>query len=177
MQPSLEELSGYLASVRADLANIIEHTQPAKFDSKPANGGWSGTGIIQHLGKVEGASTKLLEGLFAKAMADGMPVESERKSWLHSLDQYRALDRSVLIEAPERLVPDANADLATSWASLQAVRQRLLRAVASVDGRDLTVINAPHPKFGMFNGYQWILMIGQHEARHLIQLRETLSAA
>jgi hypothetical protein len=29
----------------------------------------------------------------------------------------------------------------------------------------------------MFNGYQWILMVGQHEARHLIQLRETLSEA
>jgi DinB superfamily len=177
MRPSLEEITGQLASVRADLTSLIEHTQPEKFEHRPTDGGWTGTGIIQHLGKVEGASTKLLEGLFAKAMAEGMPMETESKSWLHSLDQYHALDRTVLIEAPERLVPDANAELATSWTSLQAVRQRLLRAVASVDGRDLTVINAPHPKFGMFNGYEWILMVGQHEARHLIQLRETLSEA
>jgi hypothetical protein len=177
MQPHLEEITGYLASVRADVAKLIEQTPPEKFGHKPNDGGWTGAGIIQHLGKVEGASTKLLEGLFAKAMAEDMPMEKDPKSWLHSLDQYRALDRSVLIEAPERLVPDPNADLATSWASLQAVRLRLLRAVASVDGRDLTAINAPHPKFGMFNGYQWILMIGQHEARHLIQLRETLSEA
>jgi hypothetical protein len=177
MRPSLEEITGYLASVRADVATLIEHTPAAKFEHRPTDGGWTGTGIIQHLGKVEGASTKLLEGLFAKAMAEGMPDESESKSWLHSLDQYHALDRTVLIEAPERLVPDASAELAASWTSLQAVRQRLLRAVASVDGRDLTVINAPHPTFGMFNGYQWILMVGQHEARHLIQLRETLSEA
>ena len=177
MRKSLEEITGYLASVRADVATLIEHTPAAKFEHRPTDGGWTGTGIIQHLGKVEGASTKLLEGLFAKAMAEGMPDESESKSWLHSLDQYHALDRTVLIEAPERLVPEPNAELATSWNSLQAVRQRLLRAVASVDGRDLTVINAPHPKFGMFNGYEWILMVGQHEARHLIQLRETLSEA
>ena len=177
MHPHLEEITGYLAEVRGRLAKVIEQTPAAKFVHRPASGGWTGTGIIQHLGKVEGASTKLLEGLFAKAMADGMPADTGTASWMHSLDQYRALDRTVLIEAPERLVPDASADLATSWASLQAVRQRLLRALASVDGRDLTVINAPHPKFGMFNGYQWVLMIGQHEARHFIQLQETLSEA
>src|SRR5471030_1081181 len=125
MRPSLEEITGYLASVRADVATLIEHTPAAKFEHRPTDGGWTGTGIIQHLGKVEGASTKLLEGLFAKAMAEGMPDESESKSWLHSLDQYHALDRTVLIEAPERLVPEPNAELATSWNSLQAVRQRL----------------------------------------------------
>src|SRR5471030_1679995 len=104
MQPHLEEITGYLASVRADVAKLIEQTPPEKFGHKPNDGGWTGAGIIQHLGKVEGASTKLLEGLFAKAMAEDMPMEKDPKSWLHSLDQYRALDRSVLIEAPERLV-------------------------------------------------------------------------
>jgi hypothetical protein len=177
MHPQLEEITGYLARVRTNLADIVERTPAPKFLHRPRDGGWTGAGIIQHLGKVEGASTKLLEGLFAKAMAEGMPMETETRSWMHSLDHYRALDRNVLIEAPERLVPDANAELAASWTSLQAVRQRLLRAVDLVDGRDLTVVNAPHPKFGVFNGYQWILMVGQHEERHLSQLRETLSEA
>ena len=177
MHPHLEEITAYLAETRADLATIVETTPPAKFDHQPQDGGWTGTGIIQHLGKVEGSSTKLLEGLFAKALADGMGPETATESPIHSLDRYRALDRTVRIDAPERLVPDATAELAASWTSLQAVRQRLLRALATVDGRDLTAVNAPHPKFAALNGYQWVLMIGQHEARHIIQLRETLSEA
>jgi hypothetical protein len=177
MHPHLEEITDYLAKVRADLATVVEQTPPAAFDRQPANGGWTGTGIIQHLGKVEGSATKLLEGLFAKAMAEGMAAESGTESWLHSVDKFNFLDRTVRIESPERLVPDATAELAPSWTSLRAVRERLLRALASVDGRDLTVVSAPHPLFGPLNGYQWVLTIGKHEERHLIQLRETLSAA
>jgi hypothetical protein len=177
MHPFLEEIMDYLARVRADLTALVEHTPPAAFDRKPKNGGWTGTGIIQHTGKVEGAATKHLEGLFAKAMAEGMPPETGTVPWLHSLDGRRMLDRTQRIESPERLVPDATAELASSWASLQAVRERLKRALASVDGRDLSIISASHPIFGPLNGYQWVITIGKHEERHLIQLRETLSEA
>jgi hypothetical protein len=177
MHPHLEDISGYLANVRAELTTLVERTPPAAFDHRPRNGGWTGTGIIQHLGKVEGSISKLLEGLFAKAMADGMPAETRADGWLHSLDKYRFLDRSVRIEAPERLAPDPTAEFETSWSSLQAVRLRLLRAVQNVDGRDLTVVSAPHPVFGPLNGYQWVLSVGKHEERHLSQLRETLSEA
>jgi|ERR1035437_582570 hypothetical protein len=176
MHPILEEITGYLARIRADLSTVIDRTPPAAFDRRPVNGGWSGTGIIHHLGKVEGSSTKLLEGLFARAMADGVGAEPGTQSWLHSIDHLRVTDRTFRIIAPDRVAPDPAAEFAASWASLQAVRPRLLRAVASVDGRDLTTLSAPHPVLGPLNGYEWVLFIGQHEERHLSQLRETLSA-
>jgi hypothetical protein len=177
MHPFLEEITADIARVRAQLTKIVAETPAAKFDHKPRSGGWTGTGIIQHLGTVEGMATKLLEGLFAKALADGMAAEKGTVHWLHSLDHFNVLDRGRKIVAPERAIPPADAQLTTAWASLQAVRERLLRAVATVDGRDLTTVSAPHPVFGALNGYQWILVIGQHEERHLSQLRETLSEA
>lgn len=177
MHPTLQELTTELARVRASLASVVTGTAAAKFDHRPRNGGWSGTGIIQHLGTVEGMATKLLEGLFAQALAAGMPAAPTTGSWLHSLDKFNILDRTVPITAPERAHPAPDSQLTTSWASLQGVRERLLRAVATVDGRDLTVVSAPHPVFGALNGYQWVLVIGKHEERHLSQLRETLSEA
>jgi hypothetical protein len=177
MQPHLSEISAYLADVRGRVAMVIETTPAASFDRRPAGGGWTGTGIIQHLGKVEGSISKLLEQLFGKAMAAGMPMESNPRSWLHSLDHLHFLDRSTRIEAPERLAPDPTIDLATSWVSLQAARLRLYRAIENVDGRDLTTVSAPHPIFGPLNGYQWFLSVGKHEERHLSQLQETLSEA
>lgn len=174
MHPHLEELTAYLAQVRRDVSRVVEQTPPSVMDRAPASGGWSGTGIIQHLGKVEGSVAKLLERLFATALSSGMGEERGTNSWMHSLDKFRATDRSTRITAPERLTPEPTAELAPAWASLQAVRQRLLRAIATVDGRDLTIVNAPHPFFGPLNGYEWILMVGQHEERHLNQLRETI---
>ena len=176
MHPHLEEITSYLARVRADLGAVIDRTPPAAFDRNPATGGWSGTGIINHLGKVEGSTSKLLEGLFAKALADGVGPDPGTQSWMHALDHLRVTDRTFRIMAPDRVAPDPTAGFAASWASLQAVRPRLLRAVASVDGRDLTTVSAPHPILGPLNGYEWVLLIGQHEERHLSQLRETLSA-
>ncbi len=177
MHPNLEEIDADLTRIRAELAQIIATTPAEKFEHHPKNGGWTGTGIVQHLGKVEGAATKLLEGLFAKALADGMAAETKTVSWVSSIARFNVQDRTTKINAPERLYPDAAPDLTASWTSLQAVRDRLHRAVASVDGRDLTVVSYPHPIFGPLNGYEWIVMIGQHEERHLTQLRETLSEA
>jgi hypothetical protein len=173
--PPLAEITGYLASVRTELATVIATTPHAAFDRAPAGENWSGTQIIQHLGIVEGMAGKLLEGLFAKAVADGIGEAKGSASWLDSLDRFNILDRSIRIEAPARAIPPAASELAPSWESLQGARQRVLRAVAAVDGRDLTQVSAPHPLFGPLNGYEWILVIGKHEARHLAQLRETLA--
>jgi hypothetical protein len=175
MHPHLEEIADYLARVRSELASVVDHSTAAEFDRAPSNGGWSGTGIIQHLGKVEGSSAKLLEGLFEKALADGIAEEKSAQSWLHSLDSYAVTNRTRRVAAPERVTPDPAASFAGSWSSLKAARERLLRAVATVDGRDLAAVSAPHPVFGALNAYQWVLIIGQHEERHLSQLRETLS--
>jgi hypothetical protein len=177
MHPTLEEITDDLSRVRTNLAAVIATTPASKFDHKPRNGGWTGTGIIQHLGTVEGMATKRLEGLFTQALADGIAAEKGTVRWLHSLDHFNMLDRSQKITAPERSIPPGDAQLAPAWASLQSVRERLLRALATVDGRDLTAVSAPHPVFGALNGYQWVLVIGQHEERHLSQLRETLSEA
>lgn len=177
MHQHLEEITSYLARVRADLASVIDETPAASFDRQPPTGGWSGTSIIHHLGKVEGSTGKLLEGLFARALADGVGPDPGTPSWMHALDRYRVTDRSRRIKAPDRVAPDPAAEFAASWSSLQAARLRLLRAVATVDGRDLTTVTAPHPIFGPLNGYEWVLVVGQHEERHLIQLRETLSGA
>lgn len=173
----MEEITADIARIRGELTSLVEQTPAAKFDHKPKSGGWTGTGIIQHLGAVEGMSTKMLEGLFAKALADGLSMEKSTTSWLHSLDRFNVLDRSRVINAPERAHPKPDAAFEASWTSLREVRERLHRAIATVDGRDLAAVSAPHPVFGALNGYQWVLVIGQHEERHLSQLRETLSEA
>lgn len=177
MHPRLAEILTYLARVRADLTACVGAAPPEAMARHRGAGVWTGAQILQHLGKVEGATAKFLEGLFAKAIADGLSADEGASSVMHQLDHLRVPDRRAFpIVAPERVRPADDADLASSWASLVQVRKRTLRAVATVDGRDLAHLVAPHPVFGPLDGYGWVLFLGQHEERHLAQLRDTLAS-
>jgi hypothetical protein len=175
--PRLAEIAAYLDQVRGELSTLVSNTAPELMSHPRPNGRWSGAQIIQHLGKVEGSTTKLLEGLFVGALAKGLGADSATSSMTGSLDRFTG-DGRVLrpLVAPERLRPTPDAELEPSWESLQSVRERTYRAYATVDGRDLTQVSAPHPFFGPLDAYQWFLFIGRHEERHLGQLRRELAA-
>jgi hypothetical protein len=173
MHKRLQELTDYVAGVRAELTDWVHATAPEALLRTPGEGKWSATQVIQHLGKVEGSVTKALEGMFAQALAEGFPADPADSSVLGALDKYRVVDRSGRrLDAPPPFHPDAIPDFDANWNSLLAVRQQTLAAYGTVDGRDLTRIAFPHPFFGPLNAYEWLLLVGQHERRHLDQMQE-----
>ena len=180
--PRLREIAAYLDSVRAQLAALLDAAlraspHPAPMRTAP-DGRWNGAQIVQHLGKVEGATVKMLEGLLGTSRSAGIPADAGTTSLLHSLDRFLAGGEGLRpLVAPERFRPAPDADLEASWASLVTVRERTYRAYATVDGSDLTTISAPHPLFGPLNAYEWLLFLGMHEERHVGQLRRQLAAS
>jgi hypothetical protein len=175
--PRLQEISTYLNQVRRELAEVVSSADPAAMVRASGPDRWTGAQIIQHLGKAEGSTAKYLEGVFAKALERGLEADAETSSVMGILDRFRAGNGALSnLIAPERLVPDAAPPFAENWASLQAVRERLLRAYAAVDGRDLVAVKAMHPRLGILNAYEWFLFVGLHEERHLGQLRRELAA-
>jgi hypothetical protein len=173
--PRLREIAAYLDGVRHALSGVITGTDRGALVALPADGGWSAAQIVHHLGKVEGATSKALEGAFAAALTAGLGPDPEVGSMLGALDRFTVQDGALRrLEAPERLRPAPDADLDASWASLTSARERLYRAFATVDGRDLTKVVLPHPLFGPFHAYEWFLFIGKHEERHIGQLRRML---
>jgi hypothetical protein len=175
--PRLREIASYLDDVRGRLANVVNAAPVELMNRARPDDRWNGTQIIQHLGKVEGSTTKLLEGVFAKELERGLDEDTETTSLLGSMDRF-ASDGAILrpLVAPQRLRPEATPDFVASWQSLQAVRERTYRAFATVDGKDLTRVTAPHPFFGPLNAYEWLLFIGKHEERHLGQLTRELAS-
>ena len=177
MHPRLLEITDYLAVVRADLVKLVDGTPRGALTAPAPPGQWNGAQLIEHLGMAEGSVAKLLEVLFAKAMAEGLQLDSETSSIVPTLAKFALSDRNVAkLDAPERVRPSAAPDFDAAWTSLLKVRGRTLAAVATVDGRNLTKVSAPHPHpaIGVLNGYQWILLIGQHEERHRRQMLDLL---
>ncbi len=177
MHPRLQEIAEYNATIRADLAALIAATPKAAFDRREKPDGWNGHQIIHHLGHVEGAATKMLETVCGKMMAEGtLPMDTETSSMVAALGRFNVTDRKATpIQAPERLVPPPDADVDVAWPLLQGARERSLKLMESVDGRDLTKLSWPHPLFGPLNGYEWLVLFGAHEARHVDQLRAALA--
>jgi len=171
--PRLAEIAAYLETVRADLASVVDPTPAATLRRRPRDGGWSGAQILQHLGKTEGSVAKMLERAFAAT--PNLPAETDGGSVAGALDRYAIGVADRKLAAPAGIQPDADPDPAACWESLQSVRARTYRAFAAVDGRALGGVSAPHPYFGPLNAYEWFLFLGQHEARHLRQLRATLA--
>jgi hypothetical protein len=57
-------------------------------------------------------------------------------------------------------------------AALAESRRELLSALDLADGLALGQISFPHPLIGPLDLYQWVLFVGQHEARHAAQIEE-----
>jgi hypothetical protein len=55
---------------------------------------------------------------------------------------------------------------------LEHRRAKFRDLVRSADGLALAKVTAPNRVLGPLDGYQWILFVGAHEARHTGQIRE-----
>jgi uncharacterized damage-inducible protein DinB len=133
---------------------------------------WSVAEVLEHLHRVEKSIARLLAHLRDQAKAAGLEPESEGGSVLESLDQLQLLDRGVRLNAPEPVMPRGRLTAAQGMAALAESRQALISALRDVDGLALGRVTYAHPLMGSLNLYQWVLFVGQHEARHAAQIQD-----
>lgn len=172
MHPRLAELSSFLTAQREALLSAASSVPRARWSEPPAEGRWSVAQVLDHLYRVETGTARLLAKRVTAARAAGHPLETETSSVLHAFDGRGLDDRSAPFEAPEIVRPDANADAATTLASLQESRASMLESIRLADGLALGSIKHTHLRFGEIDLYQWILFVGLHEKRHAHQLAE-----
>jgi hypothetical protein len=90
---------------------------------------------------------------------------------MRSLDWFPIIDGAKR-QAPEIVVPRAEARAPEVHDALRRSRADLHAALRLGDGLALAEVTATHPALGVINVYQWVLFIGQHEARHARQVAE-----
>jgi hypothetical protein len=80
------------------------------------------------------------------------------------------------MQSPTTVEPRANADLKEALEGLKTSRESLRAAALAANGLALSEIKHTHPFLGELDLYQWIIFLGQHEARHRKQIERTLSS-
>ena len=172
MHPRLAELVDYATAQRTALVAAVSMVPEPLRDARPHTGAWSIADVLEHLYRVESGIARLIVRTIERGRRVGIPEERETGSLLDSLDAYDLTRRDRRLVAPDSVAPRGDYTAAQGLAALALSREALLAAIRSGDGLALGGLTFSHPLFGSLDLYQWILFVGQHEARHAAQIAE-----
>ncbi|MDD5544111.1 MAG: DinB family protein [Acidobacteriia bacterium] len=173
MNRTLSELSEYLSETRSALFRSVADVSPEMASFRPEPEAWSVAEIMDHLCRVERGTNILLKRFVEQARTAGLNQEDATASVLSSLDSFQVVEAPVRAKAPDRVRPAPHVPVAESVERLEQSRHELLRVLDEAEGLALSQVSFDHVFLGKLNGYQWILVLGQHEARHTRQIQRT----
>ena len=172
-----ETLSEILTSIdetRARLFERVASLTDAQKSKRSDSESWSVAEIIEHLSLVEKQIVRLTTLMLMKAEAAEARASEDGRIGPISLD--RIVERSVRekYQAPETVLP-TSVPVDDSLAVMRESRGALHRLRPRLEATDLSSVSYPHPVFGPLNLYEWFVMIGLHEERHIRQINATLA--
>jgi DinB superfamily len=157
--------SRHLSVTRGFLLESVGGLSPAQWDFKPAGDAWSAAENMEHIVLVESGILAIVKGMNE---GSGSLPEGDRRE----MDEFILNEipkRSRKGKAAERLYPTGR------WSGREALQQFLQyreQSIRLLVTRQLRAYAFPHPLFGPWDGYQWLLAAASHGARHTEQIRE-----
>lgn len=137
---------------------------------KPAPDRWSVAEVSEHIT----VSETTIMGLIQHPLMQS-PAAPEKREQVKGRDQLvlqRMPDRSHKAQAPEMLRPTGRwateADLTKAFEDARKANMEYIRTTND----DLRDHFFDHPAFGTLDGYQWLLLLAEHSARHTAQIEE-----
>lgn len=137
---------------------------------KPAPDRWSVAEAAEHITVSETTIMGLIQHMLLPS-----PAAPEKREQVKGKDQLileKVPDRSHKAQAPEILRPTgrwaSEADLAKAFEDARKANMDYIRTTND----DLRDHFFDHPVFGALDGYQWLLLVATHSARHTAQIEE-----
>lgn len=153
-----QRLYGCVAGVRAEQESF-----------RPNTDSWTIANIAEHLGIVAGQFLRLTSKLLAQAEAMGALASPDLRISPVTLAPA-ATNPDEKFKAPESALPSGNVSVAESIEKVRQAHEALLALRPRLEATDVSQVSAPHPAFGPLNLYQWLVLIGVHQERHIGQI-------
>jgi uncharacterized damage-inducible protein DinB len=157
-------------TTRDNFLKSIARLSQAQWTFKPAPDRWSVAEVAEHITVSESG----LFGLVQKQIMSS-PATPDKRDQVKGKDEIvleRVPDRSHKAQAPEFLRPTGRwateADLTKAFEDSRAATMEYIRTTND----DLRDHFFDHPILGTLDGYQWLLLISAHSARHTAQIEE-----
>jgi hypothetical protein len=173
MHARLAEIVRYADERRAELEAAALRLPYERWGERPGADAdtWSVAQVFDHLYLSESGTARLLAKRIARAKEAGLGPEQSDESMMRSLDWFPIIDGPNR-QAPEFVMPRPDVRAPEVHEALRRSRADLHAALRSGDGLALGEVTATHPRLGVINVYQWVLFVGQHEARHTRQVAD-----
>ena len=137
---------------------------------KPAPDRWSVAEVAEHITVSETTIMGLIQHPLMQSPA--APDKREQVKGKDQLILQRMPDRSHKAQAPEMLRPTGRwateADLAKAFEDARKANMEYVRTTND----DLRDHFFDHRVFGTLDGYQWLILLASHSARHTAQIEE-----
>jgi hypothetical protein len=169
--PVLAEIWQANQAVRDNLLQAVRRLSEKQLAFQPGPGRWSIGEILDHVCLAERSMTRTISRLLQQAAGLGriglvgpLPVRD--------ID-LAAYNRRAT--APDGVLPSPDRPLDGLLAGLHESRERLLEVSAVADGRVVGDVRLAHVGLGELNFYQWLAVVGTHDAKHLAQIEAIVS--
>ena len=162
----LSKATDYLLSTRHNLVEAVGGLSDSQWVFKPADDCWSIAEIVEHVAVIENRVHAVVGRMQEAPLCEPDRVNSPIDERILA----EVVRRTIKIKAPEAVWPSHRWSPRESLARFVASRSRtmeLLVETPCLRGRVL-----PHPVLGSCDGYQWILAVAAHNARHTEQILE-----
>ena len=161
----IAKASRHLAVTRDALVESVTGLSPLQWGFRPNYDSWSTAEILEHLALMEGRVHVIIGNMSSAPEAESTGKQIE----MDEVILNEVPNRSTKLKAPEPVCPEGR------WSGEEALqcfltsRERTMQLLAAPLLRGRV---RPHPLFGPWDGYQWLLATGSHTARHIDQIRE-----
>jgi hypothetical protein len=172
---SVAEILNMITDTHGRLYERITGLRTEQEGFRPDAESWTIANITEHLGIVAGQFLRLTNKLLAQAEATGAPASPDLRASAVTLPPA-ATDLGEKFKAPESAFPSGQTRVAESVEKIQQAHEALLALRPRLEAADLSQATLPHFTFGTLNLYQWLMLIGVHEDRHIVQI-EAVKAA
>jgi hypothetical protein len=167
-QAERDSLTKHLEQTRQAFLSSIAGLSDAQWTYKAAPDRWSIAEVAEHIAISETTIRQLVtEQVMKGPVVPRNPTPLSDEAFLAGM-----LDRTSKFQAPEMLKPT------NRWATRDALVKDFTTArdttvhYVKTTADDLHGHAAPHPVFKMLDGYQWLLLLSGHSARHTAQIAE-----
>ena len=166
--------------VRRDIVEILENSRQelnaaaggvaeGHARTHPQEGRWSILDCVEHVTAVE---ERFLSRLEEAHQLDSPHIDRQKEAEL----LVRVASRTNRGQAPEYSHPVGRfASLAQALEQFNATRSKTVQFAES-RAAELYSLSAEHPRFGVLNGTEWLMLIAAHGRRHADQIREVRAA-
>jgi hypothetical protein len=161
----------YLISTRDNLLQSLRNLAGEQCDFKPAPEQWSIAEVLEHVVLIETRIHDLI-GKMPEAPEAEPDRDDQRIDGFILANLHR---RSRKVQAPPNLLPARRWSPAEMLEQFSKSRGKTLELLAEAPALRGHVF--PHPLFGPWDGYQWLLALAGHTARHTDQILELKSHA